>query len=176
MEQDRFSGPAWERQHIRLMDDKGKRILLVDNQPYMSWLVEDDIAPRFAIAQICELGMGSQEELAKVFGITVRSVQNYIHAYRRDGANGLMGKKKGPKGSWKISPQVKGKILYLALNQGILAGEAIKKKLGEWGENVSIPRIRQVLVENGINENISAPGIEINQTDLLTFRMKGNCG
>ena len=154
MEQDRFSGPAWEQQHIRLMDDKRKKILLVDNHPYMSWSVEDDLTPRFAIAQICELGIGSQEELADVFGITVRSVQNYIHAYRTDGASGLMGKKKGPKGSWKISPQVKSKILYLALNQGVLACEAIKKKLGQWGEHVSIPRIRQVLVENGINQAV----------------------
>lgn len=173
MEQDRFSDPAWEQQHIRLMNDKRKRVLLVNNQPYMSWSVEDDLTPRFAIAQICELGMASQKELARAFSITVRSVRNYIHAYRTDGANGLMGKKKGPKGSWKISPQVKGKILYLALNQGILACETIKEKLGTWGEQVSTPKIRQVLVENGINENIGTPDIEISRIDLFDFQDEG---
>ena len=42
----------------------------------MSWLVEDNLSQRIAIAQIYELGIASQEELARVFGVNAKSVYN----------------------------------------------------------------------------------------------------
>ena len=101
----------------------------------MSWMEEDNLSPRLAIAQICELGIGSQEEVSEIFGITTRSV--HLQSFRMQGAHALATQKRGPKGSWKVNPQVKSKILYIALNKEILTYEVIKEILDRWGEHVS---------------------------------------
>ena len=94
--------------------------LLVDGQQYMIWPLEDDLSPRLAIAQLSELGLGTQEKLAKAFGIHEKSVFNYIQTFSEKGAYGLVPEKSGPKGSWKINAGLRKKILCIALKQGIL--------------------------------------------------------
>ena len=71
----RFNGQTWERKdHIKLIGDDGKRILMINDHPYMCWMAEDKLSARIAIAQICELGMATPEELSRVFDTTIKSV------------------------------------------------------------------------------------------------------
>ena len=66
MEQQRFDGSMWEGpRHIRLLDEDGMRVLLLDGRPYMSWPAEDDLSPRLAIAQLCQTGLASRDEVGK---------------------------------------------------------------------------------------------------------------
>jgi len=59
----------------------------------------------------------------------------------------------GPKGRWKITPALRGKILLIVLREGIRKLEAIQQRLAEaWHEVVSVPSIQQVLAENGLDE------------------------
>ena len=81
--------------------------------------------------------------------------------------------KRGPKGSWKLRARLKGAILFLALNRGILEYEEIKRQLEEWGESVSIPSIRQVLVENGIVDATSLPDPIVRQAELFDAEDEG---
>ncbi len=158
MEQKRFNGQTWERKdHIKLIGDDGKRILMINDHPYMCWMAEDKLSARIAIAQICELGMATPEELSRVFDTTIKSVHNYVRSFGEKGAHGLIRKKRGPRGRWKLNPQAKSRILFIALNEEILEYEEIQKKLAEWGEHISIPSIRQVLLENGIIKDTSVP-------------------
>jgi hypothetical protein len=58
--------------------------------------------------------------------------------------------------------------LIIALKQGILGYEAIQRRLEVWNEFVSIPSIRQVLLENGfVNERVRVDGMEFEQRLLF---------
>jgi len=133
----------------------------------MSWVTEDDLSPRLAIAQLCQTGLASREELARVFQISIRSVQKYVQVFGERGAGGLAAGKRGPKGRWKVSAALRGEILFIALHEGIFDCEGIRRRLEGWGEDVSIPSIRQVLLENGIRQGISVPEAKSQQRDLL---------
>ena len=165
MEQQIFQGPGWENQHrISMIEEGGMKRLLLNGHPYMNWPTQDDLSPRLAIVQIYGLGIGTQDELAKVFGINEKSVYNYIQAFSIKGAHGLIPQKSGPKGNWKLNARVRNKILFIVFVQRILEYEEIKSRLDAWGEHVSISSIREVLLENGISEAMSIP--ERTDTDL----------
>ena len=168
MQQKGFRGKDWEREsRIRLMKD-GKIIrLLVDNKHYMSWSSNDILSARFAIVQLSGLGLGTQEDIAKAFSIHEKSVYNHIQSFSTKGAYGLVPEKSGPKGSWKLNARLRNEILFLVFNQGIIGYEDIKKRLEEWGDYVSIPSIRQVLLENGITEKMSISDPRVQQAELF---------
>ena len=175
MEQRIFQGSNWEnQQRIRMIEEGGMKRLFLHGRSYMNWSVADDLSPRLAIVQLYGLGMGTQDELAKVFGINEKSVYNYIQAFSVKGAHGLVPQKSGPKSSWKLNARVRSKILYIALVQRILEYEEIKSRLDAWGEHVSISSIREVLFENGINEGMSVGGrTDTDQGDLFDVQDNG---
>jgi len=169
MEQREFDAPELEGKGIfHVMVEDGKKYVFLNGRLYMSWLVEDNLSQRIAIAQLYELGIASQGELARVFGANAKSVYNYIQTFKAEGASSLVNHKRGPKGSWKVNPQVRSKILCIALKEGVLEYESIQKRLEEWNEQVSIPSIRQVLLENGlINERMSVLDTGLGQIELF---------
>jgi len=121
VQQKHFRGPEWDKtRHLRLVEQGAMITVLVNGQQYMSWPSDDELTPRVAIIQLDRLGIGSQEELAEVFGIHPKSVYNYVQAFSKKGALGLIAQKRGPRGSWKLTPRIRGKILYLAFGQGIV--------------------------------------------------------
>ena len=168
MQQKGFKGKDWGRRpRIRLIEDGKIMRLLVDNRPYMSWSSDDDISARLAIVQLSRLGLVNQEEIAKIFSIHEKSVYNHIQSFSKKGGYGLVPEKSGPKGSWKVNARLKSEILFIALNQDILEFEEIKRQLEERGDHVSIPSIRQVLLENGIIEKISLSDPRVQQAELF---------
>ncbi len=174
MSRSSFNGPDWESQpRIQLIENGTMMRLLVNGHPYMNWPSEDDLSPRLAIAQLSELGFGTYKEIAKAFKIHEKSVYNYSHNFSEQGAYGLVPEKSRPKERWKLNARVRGQILFLALNRGILEYEKIKKQLDEQGESVSIPSIRQVLLENGIVESMSLPDGKVQQAELFDVEDEG---
>ena len=64
-----------------------------------------------------------------------------------------MPERRGPKGRWKLTPDLRGKILLIVLREGIWKLQAIQQRLLEaWHETVSLPSIQQVLEENGLGD------------------------
>jgi hypothetical protein len=60
---------------------------------------------------------------------------------------------RGPKGRWKLTAAVRGKISLIVLREAIWKLEAIQQRLMEaWHETLSAPSIQQVLAENGLGE------------------------
>jgi hypothetical protein len=81
---------------------------------------------------------------------------------------GLITQRSGPRESWKLTADVRAKILIIALKQGIWGYEAIQKRLEAWNEFVSIASIRQVLLENGfVDEKVRIGDIEFEQSSLF---------
>ena len=158
-----FNGLAGTRgKRIVLMEDAHRQVLMVEGRPYMQWAIEDVLTKRLAIVQLHELHLGSQEEIAAAFGISTKSVYNTIRMLAAQGPAGLFTATRGPKSPWKVTPQVRGKILQAFLKEGIVGYEAIRQRLVAGGEQVSPGSIRQVLLENGL-----APEAQV-ATDLAT--------
>jgi len=166
-EQERLIKDPEGFRRIEIMTSNGEQTLLLRGQNYMSWRCEDQIAPRVAMVQLFKSGLAGQEELAKLFGVHERSVRNYISCFRMEGISGLMSQPRGPKEPWKITPDIRFKILEVAYRRRDLKYEEIIKMLrNRWNVDASINSIRQVLMENGfIEERLRSESFE--PTDLF---------
>jgi len=153
VEQFHFDGTYDKR--IKVIRDKHREVLLIEGRPYMRWVSDDELTKRIAMAQLYELKMGSQEQIATAFGVSTKSVYNYAQVFGQKGSSGLVSGKRGPKGSWKISREVRSKILYIFLKEGIVEYERIKQRLEEWGEDIGTASIRRVLMANGLVTEVS---------------------
>ena len=149
--------PGWRPERsIQVIESAGLTRVLVRGQPFMRWRSGDEACVRLAIVQLHECGLGTEEQLAEAFGRHVRSVQRYLADFVGEGMRGLMSERRGPKGRWKLTPELRGKILLIVLREGIWKLEAIQQRLMEaWHEAVSGPSIQQVLEENGLGEPTS---------------------
>ena len=151
------SFPGWRpEKSIRVIERDGKTRVVLKGQPYMSWRSGDKECLRLAIVQLHECGLGTQEELAEAFGRHVNSVQRYLTGFADEGLRGLLAECRGPKGGWKITPELRGNILGIVLREGIWNLEAIQQRLAQgWNQVVSVPSIQQVLEDNGLGEPIN---------------------
>ena len=151
---DALNFAGWQSEKsVQVVPCEGITRVLVKGQPYMSWRSGDEECLRLAIVQLYECGLGTQEGLAEAFGRHVNSVQKYITEFACQGMRGLMTQRSGPKSAWKITPELRGKILLIVLREGIWKLEAIQQRLSEaWQEMVSVGSIQQVLEENGLGE------------------------
>lgn len=163
---------------------KEQRVLL-DGRPYMSWAYNDRISQRLAIVQLYKLGVATQEELSEAFGIHINSVYNYITAFAGDGINGLLSQQRGPKDSWKITPDTRFKILEAAFSSKNASYDDLIKSVKEkWGKEVSIRSIGRVLSKNGFisrstkeqNHEPERCLFEIENKEQLSFRDLEECG
>jgi len=159
---------------IEVIESGGIKSVLLSGKIYMSWASWDTASQRMVIAQLYNSKFATQQDLSEVFDIHLNSVQKYVADFTRDGLEGLISQRSGPRERWKLTAGVRAKILIIALKQGILGYEAIQKRLEAWNEFVSIPSIRQVLLENGfVNERVSVGDIEFEQTSLFDTGNKG---
>ena len=155
MEPEKLGGiKGWELgKTIQVVEAEGIKRVLVKGRPYMSWMVGDESAQRMAIAQLYGLGLGTQEELAEAFTVHVNSVSKYAAVFKSEGSDGLRSGQRGPKQSWKVVPDVRGKILWIVFEEGVRGYAEIQERLEkQWNKRVSIESIRQVLLENGLVE------------------------
>ena len=152
MADENFAGWRPEKS-VNVVTCDGRTRVLVKGQPYMSWQEGDEDSVRMAIVQLYDCGLGTQEQLAQAFGRHVNSVRKYITEFADGGLRELMAERSGPKGQWKMTAGLRGKILLVVLREGIWKLEAIQQRLAEaWQEVVSLPSIQQVLEENGLGE------------------------
>lgn len=144
----------------KIETEKEEKVMVL-GQPYMSWVKSDTVAAKVAIVQLYELGLAKQEELAEIFQLHVNSIYNYITTYKECGIEGLIRGSSGPKEAWKITGEIRSKILMMVLREGVKKYGDIRQILEKrWNKKVSIESIRQVLVENGfVEERIKTEGI-----------------
>ena len=146
--------PGWQpEKSIQVIEDHGLTRVMVRGQPYMRWRSGDEECVRLAIVQLYECELGTEEDLAAAFGRHLRSGQRYVADFAGGGMQGLMPERRGPKGRWKLTAELRGKILLIVLREGMWKLEAIQQRLQEaWHETVSVPSIQAVLEENGLGD------------------------
>ena len=126
MEQTYF--PGHERpKKIQVIESGGIKSVIVNGKIYMSWASWDTASQRMVIAQLYNSKYATQQDLSLVFGIHINTVQKYVADFTRDGLEGLITQRGGPRGRWKLTPGLRAKILILALKEGILGYEAFAK-------------------------------------------------
>jgi len=150
--------PSWDpEKSIKIVEREGTVSVVVKNHVYMSWTSGDEESRRMAIVQLYKCGFGSQEQLAEAFDMHVNSVKKYLRKFSRDGAVGIVAQRRGPRGSWKLIPRLRSKILTVIMREGVCELEAVQTRLREvWHEEVSLPSIRQVMAENGLFNEFKA--------------------
>ena len=164
--------PGWRSEKsIQVVEGNGRTRVLVKGKPYMSWRSGDEVCVRLAMAQVYECGLGTEEDLAEAFGRHVNSAQKYLKDFADQGTRGLMSERRGPKGRWKLTPELRGKILRIVLREGVWQLEAIQRRLLEaWHEAVSVPSLQHVLEENGLGEPTTrGVGDEVVQGELFAL-------
>jgi hypothetical protein len=154
------SFPEWQAaKTVRLVTCEGMTQVFVKGRLYMSWRCGDEACLRLAVVQLHRCGLGTEEELAGAFGRHVNSVQRYLAGFAEGGVRGLLSERSGPKGPWKITPELRGKILWIALKEGVGKLEGIQQRLADaWQEEASVSSIQQVLAENGLGKSLAAEG------------------
>jgi len=168
--------PRWmSEKDVELIECGGISNVIVRGRPYMRWESGDEVAQRIAIVQLYECGFGTQEYLARAFGVHVNSVQRYLSVFAEHGMGGLMPRRAGPKGSWKITPELRAKILVIVLQERIFGVDGIRDRLEqEWNKRVSPGSIREVLLENGlVYEDAISPAMLGRQGDLFAGNDRG---
>lgn len=149
--------PGWdEGEEIKVIESDGISGVYVRGRPYMRWETGDEASQRMAIVQLYDSELGTQEDLARAFGLHVNSVQRYVTDFARDGMRGLISRQSGPRTRWKITPRLRAEILTIVLKEGVFKLDDIREKLEEdWNERVSLASIREVLLENGFADKKS---------------------
>jgi transposase len=157
---DDLNFPGWRSERsIQVVEADAQTRVLVKGQLYMSWRSGDEACVRLAITQLHQCGLATEQDLAEVFGRHVTTVQRYLRDFADEGVEGLVSERRGPKGRWKLTPGLRGKILLIVLREGVWGLEAIQQRLLEaWHEAVSVPSIQQVLEDNGLGEPINQGG------------------
>jgi transposase len=157
---DDVSFAGWQpEKSIHVVTAEGTTRVFVRGRAYMSWRSGDEECLRLAMVQLHQCGLGTEEELAAIFGRHVNSVQRYLVGFAEHGARGLLSGRSGPKGPWKITAGVRAKILLIVLRAGVWELEAIQRRLAQdWHEVVSVPSIQQVLEENGLGQAQTGSG------------------
>ena len=70
---------------IAVLEDQCKRLVVVEGRPYMLWAVDDVLTEHMAVAQLYELEMGSQQEIATAFRMSGKSVYRYSRVFAAKG-------------------------------------------------------------------------------------------
>lgn len=159
--------PGSDRRRIVVVEDQDRRFVVVEGKPYMLWAVDDVLTERIAVAQLSELGIGSQREIATAFHISDKSVYRYSHIFAAEGSAGLLGEKKGPKTPWKVTAEVRAEILYLFFIEQLVTYDRIRERLSHWGKEVGITSIREVLLDNGLIREVSVFDDLVNPLELF---------
>ena len=96
---------------IELIESGGIKSVVVNGKIYMRWDVWDTASQRMVIVQLYRCEFATQEDLSRIFGLHINSVQKYVSDFRREGFDGLRIHRSGPRDRWKI-PRVCGQKYY----------------------------------------------------------------
>ena len=104
------------------------RVILLRGVPLLHYSRSDRQAEAFAIASLSRAGLAKATDLARAFDKSRNTVAAYKRRLEQQGAVGLLGLRRGPKGAHKVKPSIERAILKLK-SQG-MANTRIATRLG----------------------------------------------
>jgi len=116
---------------VTLRTSDGQRVVLVDGQPVHHYSVEDGTAEAYSMVTLVEGGLADQNDVARVFGYSVRTIRRYEARYDQGGIAALgrpTGRPVGTRSRKKIDGRRAG--LVLGLKTEGLSNREIARRLG----------------------------------------------
>jgi len=162
--------PSWTPpENLNVIESNGMVEALVKGQRYMRWQTQDELAARLAIVQLHQNGIGTEQDLAGIFKRHISSVKRYVDRFAQEGANGLIPHRAGPQTRWKLTKNLRAKILLITLKEGVKELGDIQSRLkAVWDEDTSLPTIRVALTDAGLwNEPLQELDSKIIQRELF---------
>jgi len=94
----------------------------------------------------------SQKEASRILGVSVRQVKRVLRAYREEGAQGLVSKRRGRASNNRLSEEVREKVLDLLMGKycGFGPTLACEKLVEVEGLKISDESIRQIMIAEGL--------------------------
>jgi hypothetical protein len=100
----------------------GGGVVWVHGLATFAWNAGDEAGRRLAAVQLVQLKAASQRQVAAAFGVYPVTVWRWGKTLADAGIAGLIGERKGPRGPWKLTPELAGKIRDLdARGLGLVA-------------------------------------------------------
>ena len=94
-------------------DPDGGGVVWVHGLATFAWDGGDEAARRLAAVQLVQLRAASQRQVAAAFGTDPVTVWRWDRALRENGVAGLVPARKGPRGAWKLTAELAGRIREL---------------------------------------------------------------
>ena len=92
---------------IEVIESEGEKHVVLNGRIFMSWASWDNASQRMAIVQLYKSKIGTQQDLARAFGIHINSVQKYIVDFTKGGVVCLFRDESGIWSlQWIIVPQI----------------------------------------------------------------------
>jgi len=98
---------------VRVLHSQSRVLVLVNGQPISSYDASDKGAMHVAAVSLAEAGVAKAQVIAHAFGITPVHLSRMRGSYKKEGARGVVAGRTGPKGSWKMKPEVISRIREL---------------------------------------------------------------
>jgi transposase len=107
---------------------------------------------RLEVIQRLEAKRLVQKEAAELLGLSVRQVKRLLRLYRRQGANGLVSRRRGQRSNNRLPEQTRQKALDLLKSKykGFHPTLAHEKLVELEGLKISDERVRQLMIEEGL--------------------------
>jgi DNA-binding CsgD family transcriptional regulator len=134
---------------------EGTRVVFVEGHLFFQYEIGDRDAEAFLIATLARGGQARVKDLARAFDVDPKTVYRYRTRLEKEGTRGVLEKKRGPKGAWKVDRALRRRML--ALKEEGLSAAAVGRRLG-----ISRRTVGRVLREEGYRppEPPSLPGLE----------------
>lgn len=94
-------------------DEDGIRAVFVENKPFHTYRLDDQLQHRFCGCQLVESKLAKQCEVAKAFGLSEKMLERCRRRLREGGIEALLPRKRGPKGRRKVNKTLAGRIVRL---------------------------------------------------------------
>ncbi len=91
----------------------GGGVVWVHGLATFAWDGGDEAARRLAAVQLVRLRAAAQKQVAVAFGTDPVTVWRWDQKLRQDGVGGLIPARKGPRGAWKLTAELAGRIREL---------------------------------------------------------------
>jgi len=91
----------------------GGGVVWVHGLATFAWDAGDEAARRLAAVQLVRLRAAAQRQVAAAFETDPVTVWRWDRALREDGVAGLVPARKGPRGAWKLTPELAERIREL---------------------------------------------------------------
>ena len=91
-----------------------------------SWAADDVVDRKLAAVQLARGRIVPQAVIATAFGVDISTLWHWEKALRDRGAANLAGAKPGPKGAWKVTPEVRERVRALRA-EGLSIREAAEE-------------------------------------------------